>query len=127
MRRQGAPWVAGGLAVLVVVLLVFAREPRLPQVSGQYQSSCCGTLEMRGQTISADDGETRFRLERDKWGLYAAPEAFVGVIDGRITIDDRDPLILRFDSDTAPSSLRVPSGDNLDSYAIFEMRLGSRP
>jgi hypothetical protein len=122
IRSRGGLVALAALAVLLVALLLAQRESGTPDVTGEYESACCGSFEMANGVIFVSGNRVPFTLERDKFGLYALPTKFVGVDDSSIVITNRHPNLLRFNDEVLPSSIKLPR-ENRSGFAEFEIRL----
>lgn len=125
IRSRGGLIVFPVLALIFLLLLLTQREPINPDVTGSYESVCCGSFDVvAGEILIAGDA-VPYVLGRDKFGLYALPERAVLVAKNSVVVSNRPRAFLRFDDDVSPSSITIPK-ENQTGSVEFRIRFPSK-
>lgn len=119
--RGGLPFLSL-VAILLVALILAQEEPKEPDFAGNYQTFCCGSFDLANNAILVAGQSVSLTLKRDKLGWYAVPDKLVAVSKGSIIISERNPLMLRFDDKTFPTSIEIPRDDGT-GFVRFERQL----
>jgi hypothetical protein len=116
--RERPGKIAAAMAFLAMAFLVgralLFPEPPVPigVANGQYFNDRCGMMTFKNGIIQWGNSQARYILEKDKFGLLALTDYFVGVqfrgADCRILSDHAQfALYLRFDDETNPRAVTV--------------------
>jgi hypothetical protein len=110
LRLIGLIAIFGGMP-----LYWWAFPPRLPigTADGTYANPCCGSVRLHnGQMIFGRGQIVSYVVEHDKIGRYVLPSSYVGVWSGKAVQTDSsaNPLKLRLDDATRPTSIELLSG-----------------
>jgi hypothetical protein len=102
-----------GVAVLALVLLLSKPATPADVANGLFAHDCCGTLSLRdGRMILNQTKAVRYKIARDKAGLYIIPETYVGPFEYKgFEVDGaRPPIKLRLDHLSRPQSIVLIEG-----------------
>lgn len=130
-RRMGALAVIL-MAVLATPIIIYSllHKPapiEIGQVNGRYRNPDCGVVSFKNGVLASGTYHARYSLERDKEGLFAVSDAFVGVYvdnDGHcsFSVDHyHSPLKMRFDSENQPQSVELLDSAQNEIHAFVRV------